>query len=73
MTKCKWCNLKNPKHIEYYVNELCKINFNDKYLYEMLILEPFQAELSDLISKDLEETVIGFLNSKIRWKYLYCC
>ena len=44
--RCKWCNLKNPKYIEYHDNEWCKINFNDKYLYEMLILESFQAGLS---------------------------
>ena len=43
---CKWCNLKNPKYIEYHDNEWCKINFNDQYLYEMLILESFQAGLS---------------------------
>jgi len=44
--RCKWCNLKNPKYIEYHDNEWCKINFDDKYLYEMLILESFQAGLS---------------------------
>lgn len=44
--RCKWCNLKNSKYIEYHDNEWCKINFDDKYLYEMLILEFFQAGLS---------------------------
>ncbi len=44
--RCKWCNLKNPKYIEYHDNEWCKPNFDDKYLYEMLILESFQAGLS---------------------------
>ena len=44
--RCKWCNLNNPKYIEYHDNEWCKTNFNDKYLYEMLILESFQAGLS---------------------------
>lgn len=44
--RCKWCNLKNSKYIEYHDNEWCKINFNDKYLYEILILESFQAGLS---------------------------
>lgn len=44
--RCKWCNLKNPKYIEYHDNEWCKINFDEKYLYEMLILESFQAGLS---------------------------
>lgn len=46
MKRCKWCNLKNPKYIEYHDNEWCKPNFEDKYLYEMLILESFQAGLS---------------------------
>ena len=46
MKRCKWCNLKNPKYIEYHDNEWCNINFDDKYLYEMLILESFQAGLS---------------------------
>jgi len=46
MTRCKWCNLKNPKYIEYHDKEWCIPNFNDKYLYEMLILESFQAGLS---------------------------
>ena len=44
--RCKWCNLKNPKYIDYHDNEWCKPNFNDNYLYEMLILESFQAGLS---------------------------
>ena len=46
MTRCKWCNLKNPKYIEYHDNEWCQPNFDDKYLFEMLILESFQAGLS---------------------------
>ena len=47
MTKrCAWCNIKNPKYVEYHDNEWCRPNFDDKYLYEMLILESFQAGLS---------------------------
>lgn len=46
MKRCKWCNLKNPKYIEYHDNEWCKVNYDEKYLYEMLILESFQAGLS---------------------------
>lgn len=45
-TRCKWCNLKNPIYIDYHDNEWCKPNFEDAYLYEMLILESFQAGLS---------------------------
>ena len=46
MIRCKWCNLNNPKYVEYHDNEWCKPNFNDKYLFEMLILESFQAGFS---------------------------
>lgn len=46
MKRCKWCNLKNPKYIAYHDNEWCQPNFEDHYLYEMLILESFQAGLS---------------------------
>lgn len=44
--RCRWCNLKNPLYIEYHDNEWCKANFDEKYLFEMLILESFQAGLS---------------------------
>ena len=44
--RCKWCNLKNPLYVKYHDEEWCKPNFNEKYLYEMLILESFQAGLS---------------------------
>ncbi|MBR4282928.1 MAG: DNA-3-methyladenine glycosylase I [Clostridia bacterium] len=44
--RCAWCNLKNPLYVEYHDTEWCVPNFDDKYLYEMLILESFQAGLS---------------------------
>lgn len=44
--RCQWCNLKNALYVEYHDNEWCLPNFDDKYLYEMLILESFQAGLS---------------------------
>lgn len=46
MIRCGWCNLNNFKYIEYHDNEWCKPNFDDNYLFEMLILESFQAGLS---------------------------
>lgn len=46
MIRCRWCNLNNFKYIEYHDNEWCKPNFDDNYLFEMLILESFQAGLS---------------------------
>jgi DNA-3-methyladenine glycosylase I len=44
--RCKWCNLKNSKYIAYHDEEWCQQNFEEHYLYEMLILESFQAGLS---------------------------
>ena len=44
--RCRWCNLKNPLYVEYHDTEWGIANFDDKYLYEMLILESFQAGLS---------------------------
>ena len=46
MKRCKWCNLNNPLYIEYHDKEWGIPNFDDKYLFEMLILESFQAGLS---------------------------
>ena len=44
--RCKWCNLKNQLYIKYHDEEWCRPNFNESYLFEMLILESFQAGLS---------------------------
>ena len=44
--RCKWCNLKNELYIQYHDKEWGVKNFKEKYLYEMLILESFQAGLS---------------------------
>jgi DNA-3-methyladenine glycosylase I len=44
--RCKWCNLKNSKYIAYHDEEWCQQNFEEHYLYEMFILESFQAGLS---------------------------
>lgn len=46
MKRCSWCNLKNKKYVLYHDNEWGKLNKNDNYLFEMLILESFQAGLS---------------------------
>lgn len=45
-SRCKWCNLNNPLYVDYHDNEWCVLNTDDKYLFEMLILESFQAGLS---------------------------
>ena len=46
MNRCRWCNLKNELYIKYHDLEWGKLNINDRYLIEMLILESFQAGLS---------------------------
>lgn len=44
--RCTWVNLKNDKYIKYHDEEWGKLNLDEKYLYEMFILETFQAGLS---------------------------
>lgn len=46
MERCSWCNLNNKVYVLYHDNEWGIKNFSDKYLFEMLILESFQAGLS---------------------------
>ena len=46
MKRCAWCNLNNPLYVDYHDNEWCVLNYQDDYLFEMLILESFQAGLS---------------------------
>ena len=46
MNRCKWCNINNPKYIDYHDNEWGKLKTDDNYLFEMLILETFQIGLS---------------------------
>lgn len=44
--RCKWCNVANPLYVKYHDQEWGRVNFDDTYLLEMLILESFQAGLS---------------------------
>ena len=46
MKRCFWCNLKNPLYMKYHDEEWGVERFEDKYLFEMLLLESFQAGLS---------------------------
>ncbi len=46
MNRCSWCNEKNKQYLDYHDNEWGQLNLNDDYLFEMLILESFQAGLS---------------------------
>ena len=44
--RCKWCNLDNPVYVKYHDEEWGVLNLDEHYLFEMLILESFQAGLS---------------------------
>ncbi len=44
--RCSWVNLKNPIYIDYHDNEWGVVEHRDDKLYELLILESFQAGLS---------------------------
>ena len=44
--RCAWCNLKNELYIKYHDEEWGKLVHDDNKLFEMLLLESFQAGLS---------------------------
>ena len=46
MNRCKWVNLRNKRYVEYHDNEWGKEEHDDRMLFELLILEGFQAGLS---------------------------
>lgn len=46
MKRCKWCNEKNEKYVKYHDEEWGVLNTNERYLFEMFVLESFQAGLS---------------------------
>ena len=46
MKRCVWCNLNNEIYVNYHDKEWGVLNLDDTYLFEMLILELFQAGLS---------------------------
>ncbi len=46
MNRCSWCNLDNKLYVQYHDNEWGQLRLDDQYLFEMLILESFQAGLS---------------------------
>ena len=66
MIRCKWCNLKNEKYIEYHDKEWGVAIYDDKHLYEMLILESFQAGLSwECVLNKIEDFRKAFDNFEI--------
>lgn len=70
-SRCRWCNLKNPRYVEYHDHEWGRPNFEEPYLYEMLILESFQAGLSwECVLNKRErfrEVYDGFDLEKVIW------
>lgn len=46
MNRCNWVNMKNEKYIKYHDEEWAVPSYDDNYLFEMLVLESFQAGLS---------------------------
>ncbi len=46
MKRCRWVNLNNPVYIKYHDEEWCVPKHSDQELFELLILEGFQAGLS---------------------------
>ena len=44
--RCFWCNLKNPFYVAYHDNEWGVFPEDEQKLYELFILETFQAGLS---------------------------
>ena len=44
--RCFWVNLDNPIYVKYHDEEWGTPSFDDRHLFEMLILESFQAGLS---------------------------
>lgn len=47
INRCKWCNMNNPLYVKYHDEEWGALHLDDeKYLFEMLTLETFQAGLS---------------------------
>jgi len=45
-TRCSWLNLKNELYVKYHDEEWGHPLYDDKKLYELLLLESFQAGLS---------------------------
>ena len=46
MNRCKWCNENNPLYVKYHDEEWGVPRLDEAYLFEMLVLESFQAGLS---------------------------
>ena len=45
-SRCRWCNMNNPLYVDYHDKEWGVPVHDDGNLFEMLLLESFQAGLS---------------------------
>ena len=61
INRCRWVNMKNPLYIQYHDTEWGIPQHADQMLFELLILEGFQAGLS-------WECV---LNKRVRFRQVY--
>lgn len=68
--RCKWCNLKNPIYVAYHDTEWCVPEYDEGKLFELLLLESFQAGLSweTILNKreNFREAFDGFAPEKIK-------
>lgn len=63
MKRCSWCNLNNPLYVKYHDEEWGIPKHNDHELFELLILEMFQAGLSwETILNKRESFKVAFDN-----------
>ena len=72
MKRCKRCNENNPLYIKYHDIEWAVPNFDDHYLFKMLILESFQAGLSwECVLNKREDFKIAYDNFDIEKVYTF--
>ena len=63
MKRCSWVNENNELYLKYHDTEWGRASYDDAYLYEMLLLESFQAGLSwECILKKRESFRLAFDN-----------
>lgn len=66
MNRCKWVDLKSPIYIKYHDEEWGVPKYDDRDLFELLILEGFQAGLSWLtVLKKRDAFRIAFDNFEV--------
>jgi len=69
MRRCYWVNLKNPVYIAYHDDEWGNSRLSEQELYELFILETFQAGLSweCVLNKrnDFRKAYEGFIPEKV--------